>query len=151
MGKLIGNVMLKVSMMQCFRFILYLVHPLVDPKMFRYGTFRSRRYRRVMKKSRIARRQRHLDLDARLGLRLAALRDEKGLSQDQVARAMRLCRPAVSKIEHGQRALTASEICDYARALNVKPELLFNEIAQLTCEYDSSLLVSSDQLTEGTS
>lgn len=98
-----------------------------------------------MKKSRITRRQRYLDLDARFGLRLAALRDEMGLSQDQVARAMRFVRPVVSKIEHGQRALTALEICDYARALNVEPELLFAELKHVVFEYDSSSLSSPDQ------
>ena len=119
--------------------------------MFQYGTFRSWRYRRAMKKSRITRRQRYLDLDARFGLRLAAIREEMGLSQDQVARAMRFVRPVVSKIEHGQRALTALEICDYARALNVEPDLLFDELKHVVFEYDTSPQSVSDEQAESVS
>ena len=91
-----------------------------------------------MEQSRLSRKQRNLDLDARFGRRLAAIRDAKGLSQIQVAQAMRFGRPLVSKIVHGQRALSAIEIPDYARALDIEPEELFVELKHVVYEYDSS-------------
>lgn len=45
-----------------------------------------------------------------LGARLRAAREYLGLSQDEVARAIGLARPAVSLIESGQRKVDALEL-----------------------------------------
>ena len=93
-----------------------------------------------MKRSRLERDQRYLDLDARYGRRLAEIRDSQGLSQQQVADEMSYKRPFVSKIEHGHRHLNACEISDYARALDVDPLFLCRVLLDVVVEYDSSAL-----------
>ena len=83
-------------------------------------------------------RQRDLDLDMRLGDRLATLRAVAGLSQEEMASQLGFARSTISKLEHGQRALNAVEIPDYARALRIPSSVIFGEIERIVTEYDSS-------------
>lgn len=84
------------------------------------------------------RKQRNIDLNARLGKRLAMLRRKQRVRQAEVAKQMGFGRPLVSKIEHGQRELSAVEIPDYARAINVEPDVIYREISRIVLEYDST-------------
>ncbi|MDO4798189.1 MAG: helix-turn-helix transcriptional regulator [Coriobacteriales bacterium] len=85
----------------------------------------------------IKRKRRYLDLNKLLGRRLAQIRHESGVKQEEVADAMDIKRPLVSKIENGHRALDAMEIPDYAAAIHVEPDVIFSEIDKIVIEYDS--------------
>ena len=84
----------------------------------------------------IERKRRDLDLNKLLGHRLALLRREAGIKQEDVADAMSYNRSLVSKIENGHRALSAIEIPDYAAAINVAPGRIVAEIHNIVVEYD---------------
>lgn len=86
----------------------------------------------------LQRKVRKLDLDRALGRRLGELRRSSGIRQEDVAEALRVKRPLVSKIEGGSRGLNAVEIVDYAAALNMEPAALFQEIADIVLEYDGT-------------
>ena len=84
----------------------------------------------------LARKQRLLDLNSKLGRELAKLRKARGLKQREVAQCMHFQRTIVSKIEHGHHALDAVEIPDYAMALGVEPAELQELILGVVMEYD---------------
>jgi len=50
----------------------------------------------------------------KIGLRLKEMREYLGLSQDEVARALKMPRPAVSLIESGERKVDALELKKFA-------------------------------------
>lgn len=82
------------------------------------------------------RKQRQLDLNKRLGKRLAAIRHERGLNQQHVAECMDVKRTVISKIENGYRALGATELSDYAHALGIHTFELFEIVGSIVQEYD---------------
>lgn len=82
------------------------------------------------------RKQRQLDLNRLLGQRLAALRKTGHIRQVDVAQTMRVQRSLISKMEHGDHALDAMEVSDYARALGIAPAELFEVIDSIVVEYD---------------
>ena len=55
------------------------------------------------------------------GRRLAALRVQRGLSQDELAAASGLRAAEVRRVERGQRDLSVVVLADLARALQVLP------------------------------
>jgi transcriptional regulator with XRE-family HTH domain len=59
--------------------------------------------------------------DESLGRRIAALREEQGLSQSALARLMGSSQSAVSQIESGERNPSYDTIRQIARALQVTP------------------------------
>lgn len=84
------------------------------------------------------RKKRSVDLKVMLGERLAELRNAAEVTQEDVAAVMGIARAGVSKIEHGQRRLTAIELFDYIRALDLASDGIYQELDQLIVEYDSS-------------
>ena len=66
-----------------------------------------------------------LEYDSRIGKVLAALREERDLSQAEVARSIGSTQPQISKVEQGQRSLRLSEIKLVAKAFDLTPEELF--------------------------
>src|SRR5687768_13656637 len=61
---------------------------------------------------------------ANIGARLRALRTERGMTQEQVARESGLERDQIGKIEIGERNVSATELAFLADALNVPMESL---------------------------
>ena len=59
-----------------------------------------------------------------LGRRIAQLREGAGLTQREVARRMDLTQSALSRIESGQRRLSAAQVSQLARILAIDPGLL---------------------------
>ncbi len=59
-----------------------------------------------------------------LGRRLARLRDAAGLTQRELARRMELTQSALSRIESGQRRLSAAQVSQLARILAIDPGVL---------------------------
>lgn len=64
-----------------------------------------------------------------LGEEIARLRTANGLSQPELGEAIGLDQPAISRIENGQRGISARELLALARALEVTPEQLLEEDA----------------------
>jgi len=65
-----------------------------------------------------------MDLQARVGLRLAELREERGLSQHQLAKATGLSSQYVSRLESGARAPSFKALDKLAATLKVDPSEL---------------------------
>lgn len=65
-------------------------------------------------------------LQKQVGLRLKALREEKGISQEALAGLCNLHRTYIGLIERGERSLSLPTIEVIARALNVPPARLFD-------------------------
>ena len=68
-------------------------------------------------------------VEKRIGQNIRALREEKGLTQDQLAARLQICgcditRSAVAKIEVGQRHLYPDELILIKEILNVSYEEL---------------------------
>jgi transcriptional regulator with XRE-family HTH domain len=59
--------------------------------------------------------------DSSLGARIAALRDEKTLSQSALARLVGTSQSAISQIESGERNPSYATIREIARALEITP------------------------------
>lgn len=55
------------------------------------------------------------------GRRLAALRVQRGLSQEELAAASGLVATEVRRVERGQRDLSVVALADLARALSIEP------------------------------
>ena len=64
----------------------------------------------------------------RFGERIKQLREERGLSQEELAHASALHRTHISLIERGQRSARLETIEALARALQVQPAELMPEI-----------------------
>lgn len=60
------------------------------------------------------------------GRRLAALRVEKGLSQEQLAAACELNRTYIGTIERAEKSATVNTIVKLAQGLGVSPREFFN-------------------------
>jgi len=60
-----------------------------------------------------------------IGRKIAMLRAEQGMSQEDLAGAAEINRGYVSRIENGHVAFSVAVLLKIAEALNVKPEKLF--------------------------
>ena len=69
---------------------------------------------------------RRLSRERELGRRIARLRDEAGLTQRELARRVGLTQSALSRIESGQRGLSAGQITQFAQAFAIEPEALLD-------------------------
>jgi transcriptional regulator with XRE-family HTH domain len=80
-----------------------------------------------------------------VGQRVRALRQERGLTQDDLAGRLELGKSAVSRIESGERGLAASELAVLAGLLGISADwLLFGEEAEevlLRAEGDAAAAV----------
>jgi transcriptional regulator with XRE-family HTH domain len=66
-----------------------------------------------------------MQLQQQVGLRLRALREQKGLSQEALAAACNLHRTYIGLIERGERSLSIPTVEIIANALGVDPAQLF--------------------------
>ena len=66
---------------------------------------------------------------------LRDIRHDMGMSQSQVAARCGARQPFVSKVERGERELSASEILPYAAALGISDERLYYEIHKALLAY----------------
>lgn len=76
--------------------------------------------------------------DAELGARLRGHRERAGLSQEQLGREIGLDRSAVNRVESGARRLTALELADVARVLDVRMTTFFEDPAPALVAHRSS-------------
>ena len=66
---------------------------------------------------------------------LRDIRLDMGMSQSQVAERCGVRQPFISKVEHGERELSAVEILPYAAALGISDERLYHEIHKALITY----------------
>jgi transcriptional regulator with XRE-family HTH domain len=64
------------------------------------------------------------DEQKELALRVKALREQKGMSQEVLARRIGVSRPALSQIENGERRVTTGELVRLSKELNVSAGVL---------------------------
>jgi Zn-dependent peptidase ImmA (M78 family)/transcriptional regulator with XRE-family HTH domain len=76
--------------------------------------------------------------DSELGARLRGHRERAGLSQEQLGREIGLDRSAVNRVESGARRLTALELADVARVLDVRMTTFFEDPAPALVAHRSS-------------
>ena len=62
----------------------------------------------------------------RLGNKIKKLREQIGLSQEDLARRLNISRVAVSQIESGQRRIRADEIAMLSKIFNITSDILLN-------------------------
>src|SRR5262245_35711813 len=74
-----------------------------------------------------------------IAARLALARKQAGLSQDQVAKMLRLHRPSVSEMEAARRSVTAEELTKLAEIYDVS-------VNWLACEETSTVNVEKDNI-----
>jgi len=65
-------------------------------------------------------------MNKQIGLRIRQLRENAGLSQDELAKELELARPSVSQIENGERHVTAEEIVALTRIFSVDADSILN-------------------------
>ena len=63
------------------------------------------------------------------GIAVAALRSDAGLTQQMLADKLGYSRASIANIETGRQRVLLSDVFDFAKALRVKPALLFQEAA----------------------
>ena len=62
----------------------------------------------------------------KIGQRIVALRDEQGLTQEDLAGRAEMDRSYLSEIENGHKNLSVVSLCRLAEALDVKPAALLD-------------------------
>lgn len=62
-----------------------------------------------------------------IGARVRTLRQEKDLTQTELAKTLGTTQTAVSEIEHGNRGLTVQQLVKLARALKTSPDAILGE------------------------
>ena len=63
-----------------------------------------------------------------LGQKIRTIRIERGLSQEQLAEIAHLHRTYIGSVERGERNITIENLLKIARALNIKLNMLFDDI-----------------------
>lgn len=71
------------------------------------------------------------DMRSAIAARLRAAREQAGLSQGQVAKMLKLQRPAISEIEAGRRKVSAEEVKHLSEIYNVSMSWLLKEEAEI--------------------
>ncbi len=61
-----------------------------------------------------------------IGLRIKEIREDIGISQDRLAKLMNIQRVSVSKIENGQRKITAQELAKLTKIFNTDSDVLLD-------------------------
>jgi transcriptional regulator with XRE-family HTH domain len=69
---------------------------------------------------------------APIGARVRSLREARGLSQDQLAREMRLDRRTLAFAERGRARLTSGQLYAATLALHIPMRMLFEPVVDLT-------------------
>ncbi len=83
--------------------------------------------------------------DLAIGRRIARIRRAKGLTQSEVGEKINMSTQTEGKSERGERSITAAEIENFARALNVPEQFLLKDIPEDIMDQDLTLL-SADHL-----
>lgn len=65
-----------------------------------------------------------------IGARIKALREERDMSQEQLAQGMDISRPVVTKIEGGKKAINSLELRQIADILGVTTDVLTKPVAE---------------------
>jgi transcriptional regulator with XRE-family HTH domain/Zn-dependent peptidase ImmA (M78 family) len=84
-----------------------------------------------------------------LGRRLARLRDAAGLTQRELARRMDLTQSALSRIESGQRRLSAAQVSQLARILAIDPGVLLEADPADAADPYAAEMIQSSQSSQG--
>lgn len=66
---------------------------------------------------------------AEFGRRLRAARDERGLTQQAVAKSTKLSRASLANIERGRQRILLNTLVDLAMAVGVSPQGLLPDVA----------------------
>lgn len=67
-----------------------------------------------------------MNIYEKIGIRIRELREKSGMSQDSLARKIRLPRPAISQIESGARKIATDELLRFSQIFNVPVDDLLN-------------------------
>ena len=67
-----------------------------------------------------------MNIYGKIGRRIRELREKTGMSQDALARSMKIPRPAVSQIESGARKVAADELLKFSQIFHVSVDDLLN-------------------------
>lgn len=65
-------------------------------------------------------------MNKQIGIRIRQLRENAGLSQDELAKELNIARPSVSQIENGERHVTAEEVIALTRIFNVDADSILS-------------------------
>ena len=80
-------------------------------------------------------------MNKQIGLKIRQLRENAGLSEDQLAKELKIARPSVSQIENGERHVTAEEVVALTRIFSVDADsiLSLNKEPQVTLEKEGDM------------
>jgi len=67
-----------------------------------------------------------MNIYEKIGLRIRELREKTGMSQDVLARKMKLPRPAISQIESGARKIATDELLRFSQTFHIPVDDLLN-------------------------
>ncbi|HAK61483.1 MAG TPA: XRE family transcriptional regulator [Nitrospiraceae bacterium] len=67
-----------------------------------------------------------MSIYGKIGHRIKALREKAGMSQEALARSMKLPRPAISQIESGARKIATDELIKFSQVFHVSVDDLLN-------------------------
>jgi transcriptional regulator with XRE-family HTH domain len=67
-----------------------------------------------------------MSIYVKIGQRIKELREKAGMSQDSLARSMKLPRPAISQVESGARKISTDELIKFSQLFHVSVDDLLN-------------------------
>jgi transcriptional regulator with XRE-family HTH domain len=71
-----------------------------------------------------------------LGEKIKRLREQKGLSQEDVAKRLGILRVTLSQIESGSRKICAEELAAFARLFNITTDILLDLEAEIKVDFE---------------
>lgn len=74
------------------------------------------------------------EINKRFGRRLAQCRKRAGLSQEKLAKALKLTRTSITNIEHGRQPIQLPTLYVIAEALNLEPTDLMPGLSKVVVE-----------------
>ena len=88
------------------------------------------------------------NFNKRLGGKIKKLRDQTGLSQEDLASSLKINRVAVSQIESGQRRMRAEEIAMLSKIFNITSDVLLNIEKDITVVFEEKAEASVKKKSE---
>ncbi|MBF0387234.1 MAG: DUF4065 domain-containing protein [Candidatus Omnitrophica bacterium] len=87
-----------------------------------------------------------INFGQKVGQRIKELREQNGISQERVARALGMHRVALSQVENGERKLSAEELSGIAKFFHIGTDAFLNPGAEVKVAFEKKIRVERQEI-----